>query len=380
MILICKDTEILLPQTSSRVTPAEKDGCKSEGKKANGNRGVYKLVTFILILHSYRYVNKVEQFVREIDGVESVKAGSNSNKLEVKGKVDPSEIQKRVERKTKTKVKLIFPSPENEGPRENCEEEKTRTDDIASKKIEESVTILKIKLCCDSCNGKLQKKLNVKGLEMMEMDKEKDLVTVKGTMNVTELTSYIKGELKRDVEIMVPAKKDTVSTEKKGRDTGAIGKKDKDAGAMEKKGKEVGTAETILGEKETEPKDKKDAGDMEKKGKEVGAVEIKDKDSQPKGSASVENKSESKDNSVNQKKGKRHRKNKERSSDGSSRENNQEEGIGVATKVNSPYNHSSVDYVYDHSYRDRAHCRPVNYSNGFHDMFSDENPHSCTIL
>ncbi|KAL5807354.1 hypothetical protein ACOSQ4_030087 [Xanthoceras sorbifolium] len=62
------------------------------------------------------------------------------------------------------------------------------------------------------------------------------MVTVKGALNVTDLTFHIKGVLKRDVEVMVPAKKDTVSTEE-GRDTGAIDKKDEDAGAMDNKGK-----------------------------------------------------------------------------------------------------------------------------------------------
>ncbi|KAK3226575.1 hypothetical protein Dsin_006437 [Dipteronia sinensis] len=245
-----------------------------------------------------------EQYVREIDGVES-KGDINSNKLEVKGKANPDRTRRMVKCKTKTKAKHILPSPEiegygdeNERPEEKLEE-KTRPVDNANKKSEESVTVLKMKLCCDSCNQKLQTNLKGRGLEMVAMDLEKDLVTVKGTVSMTELRSYIK----KDFEVVVPAKKDTVLTEKKGRETCAIGKKEKDAGAVDKKGKEVGAAEMIMRENDTEStykkrkgKDKgKDAGAMDKKGKEVCPKKIRDKDSEPKGSAGVDHKSEYKD-------------------------------------------------------------------------------------
>ncbi|KAI9154519.1 hypothetical protein LWI28_027471 [Acer negundo] len=375
---MCRDTEVVPGQTSSRVTPAEKDGRGSEGQKASGTRRVYELVTFILIMHTYGYVNEVEQYVREIDGVESVKSDINSNKLEVKGKVDPVKIQKMVKRKTKTKVKLIFPLPEIEsyGDENGCPEEKleekTRPADIANKKSEESVTVLKIKLCCDPCNQKLQKNLKVKRLEMVAMDKEKDLVTVKGTVNLTELRSYIK----KDVEVVVPAKKDTVSTEKKGRETGAISKKDKD----------TVTAEMILREKETEPTDKKSkgkyAGAKDKKINKVGTTKIRERDSEPRGSAGVENRSENKDSGVNRKKDKDkdvgHRKIEEASSDGSSRGNYQEDGISVTAKLNPPYYDSRP--VDDRcNYSACVHSCPENDSNWLH-KFSDENPHSCTIM
>ncbi|TXG58462.1 hypothetical protein EZV62_016291 [Acer yangbiense] len=263
----------------------------------SGNQRVYESVTFILIMHTYGYVSEVEQYVREIDGVESVKGDTNSNKLEVKGKA----------------------IDENERPEEELKEEKTRpeSDYIANMKSEENMMVLKINLSCDDCNQTLKKILKVNGLEMVAMDMEKDLVTLKGTVSMTELRSYIK----RDFKVMVPAKKDIDPTEKKGRETGANGKKETDAGAVDKKGKEVGVAEMIIREKETEPTYKKskgkDAGAIDKKGKEVGAKKIKDRDSEPKGSAGMDNKSENKDCGVNLKKDRDdgHRKNEEASSD-----------------------------------------------------------------
>ncbi|KAK1563440.1 hypothetical protein Q3G72_027608 [Acer saccharum] len=183
---------------------------------------------------------------------------------------------------------------------------------------DENVTVLKINLSCDDCNRTLKKILKVNGLEMVAMDMEKDLVTLKGTVSMTELRSYIK----RDFKVVVPAKKDIDPTEKKGRETGANGKKETDAGAVDKKGKEVGVVEMIIREKETEPTYKKskgkDAGAIDKKGKEVGAKKIKDRDSEPKGSAGMDNKTENKDCVVNLKKDRDdgHRKNEEASSDG----------------------------------------------------------------
>ncbi|KAK2654963.1 hypothetical protein Ddye_008015 [Dipteronia dyeriana] len=150
---------------------------------------------------------------------------------------------------------------------------------------------------------------------MVAMDMENDLVIVKGSVSMPELRSFIK----KDFEVVVPAKKDTVPTEKKGIETGAIGKKDKDAGVVNKKGKEVGAAEMIMREKETEPtynKSKgKDAGAMDQKGNEVGATKIGDRDPGRKGSTGVDNKSENKDSRINPKKDKEagHRKNEEQS-------------------------------------------------------------------
>ena len=49
----------------------------------------------------------------------------------------------------------------------------------------------------------------------MDIDGAKDLVTVKGTMDVKELTPYLKDKLKRNVEV-VPPKKDDDKKEKGG--------------------------------------------------------------------------------------------------------------------------------------------------------------------
>lgn len=57
----------------------------------------------------------------------------------------------------------------------------------------------------------------------MDIDGAKDLVTVKGTMNVQDLTPYLKDKLKRNVEVVPPPKKED-------------DKKDKAAGAAKEGG------------------------------------------------------------------------------------------------------------------------------------------------
>lgn len=73
---------------------------------------------------------------------------------------------------------------------------------------------------------------------MVAMDLQKDLVTVKGTMDVKTLPGYLKEKLKRNVEI-VPPKKEEGGGDKKGKGGGGGGgeKKDKEGGggAGEKK-------------------------------------------------------------------------------------------------------------------------------------------------
>lgn len=66
---------------------------------------------------------------------------------------------------------------------------------------------------------------------MVTIEEEKDLVTVRGTVGMTELRSYIKNKLKKDIEVlnlaevMASTKIDNAAVNDKGRDAGAIDKK-----------------------------------------------------------------------------------------------------------------------------------------------------------
>lgn len=78
----------------------------------------------------------------------------------------------------------------------------------------------------------------------MSLDGSKDLVTVKGTMDVKEMVPYLNEKLKRNVEVVPPKKdddkKEKGGDEKKEKEGGE--KKEKDGGG-EKKEKEEGGGE-----------------------------------------------------------------------------------------------------------------------------------------
>lgn len=75
------------------------------------------------------------------------------------------------------------------------------------------------------------------GVGSVSLDGSKDLVTVKGTMDVKEMVPYLNEKLKRAVEVVPPKKEE----EKKEKDGG--GEKKEKEGEGEKKEKEVAAAE-----------------------------------------------------------------------------------------------------------------------------------------
>jgi len=70
----------------------------------------------------------------------------------------------------------------------------------------------------------------------VSLDGSKDLVTVKGTMDVKEMLPYLNEKLKRNVEVVPPPKKDDDKKEKEGGGGGGGGEKKEGGG--EKKEKE----------------------------------------------------------------------------------------------------------------------------------------------
>ncbi|KAG7964388.1 hypothetical protein I3843_09G167800 [Carya illinoinensis] len=215
-------------------------GEKNEGeKKAADKKDDGKATAvFKMEMHCEGCAKKIRRAVRGLDGVEDVKTDCAANKLTVTGKADPAAIKERLEEKTKKKVELVSPQPKKDGggekkPEEKSEkkeekkEEKKKEDD---KKPKESSLVLKIRLHCEGCIQKIKKIiLKFDGVEKVVVDAMKDLVTVKGTMDVKELVPYLKQKLKGNVEV-VPPKKDE-GGDKKAKEAGGGGdKKEKEAG------------------------------------------------------------------------------------------------------------------------------------------------------
>ncbi|GAU48988.1 hypothetical protein TSUD_406730 [Trifolium subterraneum] len=206
-------------------------------------------VVYKLDLHCEGCIKKIKRTVRHFAGVEAVKADLSSNKVTVNGKFDTVKLQEKLVEKTKKKVELLTPPPpkkdapaaekpaEKKSDEKKPEEKKTEEKKPDEKKPEEkkpkeSTVVLKIRLHCDGCITKIKKIImKFKGVQTVNFDGDKDLVTVKGTMEPKDLIEYLKEKLKRNVD-MVPPKKEEEKKEKEG---GGEKKEKKEDGGGEKK-------------------------------------------------------------------------------------------------------------------------------------------------
>ncbi|RRT56679.1 hypothetical protein B296_00026869 [Ensete ventricosum] len=202
----------------------EKGGGGAEKKKEEGPTPV----EVKLDMHCEGCALKVRKLVKGLEGVEGVSVDAAHNKLKVVGKVDPWKLKEFLEVKTKKKVDFISPKDPPKKPKDDGGDAKKNKDaDDKGKDAKKS-----------SDDKKPKPEVTV--------DAAKDLVTVKGTMDVKNLPTVLKDKLKRPVEI-VPPKKDDGGGEKKEKEKGGDGggeKKDKagDTGG-EKKEKAGGGGE-----------------------------------------------------------------------------------------------------------------------------------------
>ncbi|XP_068640435.1 heavy metal-associated isoprenylated plant protein 3-like isoform X2 [Aristolochia californica] len=216
----------------------KKDGGQKKGDEKEGGP-----ITVVLKvdMHCEGCAKKVR---KSVEGVESVKSDSSNNKLTAVGKVDPEKLKARVESKTKKKVELVSPQPKKDkvagsgagdggdgGDKKKGEE----------KKPKETTVILKIRLHCVGCIRKVSKIIRrIDGVEQVTIDAQKDLVTVKGTMDAKEMPSYLKEKLKRSVEIVPPKKEEKKEGKKEGGGGGGDKKTEKAKGGGEKESGEGG--------------------------------------------------------------------------------------------------------------------------------------------
>ncbi|XP_055835510.1 heavy metal-associated isoprenylated plant protein 3-like [Solanum dulcamara] len=211
---------------------------KKEGgeKKNDGNLTVVLKSDF----HCEGCVTKVVKAIRSFGGVEKVTCDADSKKLTVIGKVDPVMLREKVEQKTHKHVELVSPVPKKDGKgkggggdgdggageekkKQNKEKEnKGGGEDKKTKEKEPPITtaVLKVRLHCQGCIQKISKIVTkFKGYKEMKIDKQKDLVTVTGSMDMKELAEVLKKHLKKEVEI-VPPKKEGGDKKEKGGDGG----------------------------------------------------------------------------------------------------------------------------------------------------------------
>nr|XP_043632593.1 heavy metal-associated isoprenylated plant protein 6-like [Erigeron canadensis] len=236
----------------------EKDDTKKEAagdkKPENAKKPDAGPITVVLKIdiHCDGCAKKIKKSIDKFEGVESVKADTAGNKLTVTGKVDPTRIKERLEYKTKKKVDIISPQPKKEGgggggeekKKDNPPPEKKGADEKKPpKEAQSSTVVLKIPLHCDGCIHKIKRLISkIDGVEAVVPDSSKDLVMVKGTMNVKELVPHLKEKVKRKIDIVPPKKDDEKGGDKKDdkKEKAEGGDDKKDKAGDDKKEKAVG--------------------------------------------------------------------------------------------------------------------------------------------
>ncbi|KAK2643435.1 hypothetical protein Ddye_025198 [Dipteronia dyeriana] len=213
----------------------KKDGGE---KKKEAEKGPLTVVLKV-DMHCEGCASKIVRCVRAFDGVESVKTEIASNKLTVVGSaLDPSKIREKLQNKTKKQVDLISPQPKKDKENDPKPDNKPKPEEKKPKEAPVTTAVLKVVLHCQGCIEKIHKLVTkFKGVKEMSVDRQKDLVTVKGTMDVKALTESLKERLKRDVEIVPPKKeKDEKESNGGGGDSNGGGGKKKNKGGGGGKG------------------------------------------------------------------------------------------------------------------------------------------------
>ncbi|KAJ4891793.1 Heavy metal transport/detoxification superfamily protein [Raphanus sativus] len=346
-------------------------------------------------MHCEGCAKKIKRMVKHFTGVKDVTVDMGGNKLMVVGKIDPVKLQEKLEERMKRKVVLTNPPPPSPlkvdasaAPAAVGEKKDAGVDKAAAPSPpppaapKESSVALKIRLHCEGCIQKIKKIiLKIKGVQMVAIDAAKDMVTVKGTMDVKELVPLLTKRLKRTVEPLLPAKKDDGAAppaSKKEVPAAAANEAKKEGSEVVEKKKESGDNKKEEaadgGEKKKEAGDagekKKETGDGGEKKKEVGDGEKKESGGVGGGGAPVAmvNKMDYYGYSyptapMYWQEG--HTYGQSYSIEG------QTYPVGGQSYPGSGYNYSSDSYYMPYSHQN------MNTPPG---MFSDENPNGCSVM
>ncbi|CAH8313087.1 unnamed protein product [Eruca vesicaria subsp. sativa] len=263
--------------------------------KPEGEKKPVNVVVMKLDMHCEGCGKKIKRLLKHYKGVEDVQIDYKDNKMTVVGNVDAAAVRDKVAERIKRKVEIVSPKketppppsgdgekkPEDEKPaaekkpagegkdekKKKEEGEKTAPPPPAPAPPKESTVVLKTKLHCEGCEHKIKKIVNkIKGVNSVAIDSTKDLVIVKGIIDVKQLTPYLNEKLKRTVEV-VPPKKEEGATVAAAPVPAGGEKKDKDAGEK-KESKNVEEKKDGGGGEKKEIKDvgeKKDTGGEKKK-------------------------------------------------------------------------------------------------------------------
>ncbi|XP_061356942.1 heavy metal-associated isoprenylated plant protein 3-like isoform X2 [Gastrolobium bilobum] len=171
-------------------------------------------------MHCDGCASKIVRCLRGFEGVESLNAESDTGKITITGKVDPTKLRDKLAHKMKKKVDLISPLPNKN------KENNSQNNNKKHKETPVTTVVLKVALHCQGCIERIRKTvLKTRGVHDMAIDKEKETVTVKGTMDVKALVGNLMERLRRKVEVVPPKKEKESEKEGGGANDGAKEKK-----------------------------------------------------------------------------------------------------------------------------------------------------------
>ncbi|CAF1773122.1 unnamed protein product, partial [Brassica napus] len=208
---------------------------KSNNENKGDGGGDKKTASITVVLkvdmHCDGCASKIVKCARAFKGVDTVKSESGTGKLTVTGEVDPAKLRETLAEKTKKKVDLVSPQPKKDNKNKSDEDKNKEKKSSEEKKPKEApviTAVLKLNFHCQGCIANIQKTVTkTKGVNGMTMDKEKQLVTVKGTMDVKKLVESLSDKLKRPVEIVPPKKDKDKENESGDKKKGGGGKDNK---------------------------------------------------------------------------------------------------------------------------------------------------------
>ncbi|ESQ51281.1 hypothetical protein EUTSA_v10017924mg [Eutrema salsugineum] len=175
----------------------------AEKKKGHDTSPV--TVVLSVDLHCDGCIARIVTLARRLEGVETVRADPVTNKLTLIGFMDPVKVTEQLQKKSMKKIELLSPKPKKE-TKANSD---TKADNKNKTMVAVSTVILKLNCACDGCIKRIHKTVSkTKGVYQVKIDKEKEVVTVMGTMEVKSVTDNVKRKLKKTVQVLPEKKKD----------------------------------------------------------------------------------------------------------------------------------------------------------------------------
>ncbi|KAG6607260.1 Heavy metal-associated isoprenylated plant protein 3, partial [Cucurbita argyrosperma subsp. sororia] len=138
----------------------EKNGDGGGGGGGGGKKKEDNPFTVVLKvdMHCEGCANKIIKCVKGFEGVQSVKAEFEGNKLTVIGKkIDASKLREKLSNKTKKKVDLISPQPKKERTRNRKKTTAATTTATRPSPPPVTTAVLKVTLHCQGCIEKIQR-------------------------------------------------------------------------------------------------------------------------------------------------------------------------------------------------------------------------------